>query len=118
MIIFDHPIWVHVRRYFYVPDNGARDNVDLLDLPDDLRALALGTVVNCCACEAVISPFRVRAKSLRARVAGTPDERRLFYAGTCASGDNAGCSRTTKASDHKATLLRSLGKFGANGGSL
>lgn len=111
MTILEHPLWPHVRGYFYVPERGERDNVDLLDLPDDLREFALEVVVNCCSCGAVIAPFRVRAKSLRARVSGAPDERRLFYAGTCASGVNSGCARTNAASENKAALLRILGKM-------
>ena len=111
MTVFEHPIWKYVAPYFHVPaGGGARDNVDLLDLPDDLRALALGVVVNCCACGAVIHPFRVRAKSGRARIAGSAEERRLFYASTCASADRPGCCRTNSASEHKLRLLREIGK--------
>lgn len=90
--------------------DGERDNMDLLDLPDDLRTLALGVVVNCVSCGAVIHPFRMRTKSLRARVSGAPDERRLFYAGTCASVENPGCSRTNAATEHKQLLIRTLGR--------
>lgn len=99
MILFDHPIWQYVAPYAHVEDG--RANVDFLQVPDQLRALALDAVCNCVACGAVIHPLRARAKSERSRVAGTAIERRLFYAPTCPTEVNSGCSRTVAARDHK-----------------
>ena len=109
MTIFEHPIFRHLRPYFHLGTEGGRDNVDLLQLPDHLRALALEIRVNCTACGAAISPFRVRAKSHRSRIAGSGEERRLFYAGTCAAEKNSGCARTVAARDHKILVRRVLG---------
>lgn len=106
MTIFDHPIFWHVLPYFHVGEGreaGGRDNVDLLELPDQLRALAVDVIVNCIACGAVISPFRARVKSEKCRVAGSAVERRLFYSGVCAS--DRSCSRTRACQQHKDELL-------------
>jgi len=107
MILFEHPIWRYVAPYGKMP--AGRDNLDFLSLPDDLRELALGVVCNCVSCGAVISPMRVRAQSERSRIAGTPTERRLFYAATCPTDKNAGCSRTTAAATHKDRLRSMFG---------
>jgi ribA/ribD-fused uncharacterized protein len=104
VILFDHPIWKHVAPFAKMV--AGRDNVDLLQLPDDLRVLAVDVVCNCVSCGAVIHPLRCRAKSDRSRVAGTAVERRLFYAATCPSEMNPGCSRTTAAQEHKEMVRR------------
>ncbi len=106
MIIFQHPIWRHIKSYCHMP--AGRDNVDLLDLPDDLRELCLDAKVNCAACGAVIYCFRQRQKSDRARIAGTPDERRLFYAATCPSSASPGCARTRAATEAKILMKKNL----------
>ena len=108
MIIFEHPIWRHVAPYVHLGEG--RDNVDLLGLPDQLRALSLEVICNCVACGEPIKVFRVRAQSDRSRIAGTPVERRLFYAATCPSEKNPGCSRTAAAKDHKNLVKRKLGR--------
>lgn len=105
MIAFDHPLWPALAPYARVAPG--RDNVDLLQLPDDLRAAALSTLVNCVACGAPIHCFRARAKSKRARIGGTETERRLFYAATCVAP--AGCSRSRAAKDHKNYVRRLFG---------
>ena len=110
MTLPEHPIYRYVAPYAKI--SAGRDNVDFLNLPDDLRELALGVVCNCVSCGAVIHPMRTRAKSERSRIAGTATERRLFYAATCPTDKNAGCSRTTAAQQHK-TRLRSM--FGIQG---
>lgn len=107
MTIFDHPVWKYVASYAHL-DEG-RDNVDLLQLPDQLRALALDVICNCVSCGALIHPLRARVLSARSRVAGSGTERRLFYAATCPSEVNPGCSRTLAAKDAKALMRRKLG---------
>jgi hypothetical protein len=106
MTVLDHPIWKYIRPFITV--NAARENIDVREIPDDLRDCALDIVVNCAACGKVIHPFRVRAKSDRARIADSAEERRLFYAGTCPSERDPGCSRTTAAREHKDFMLRNL----------
>ena len=106
MTIFDHPIFTHIAPYFHVPPG--RDNADLLGLPDQLIALALKVQTNCPACGQPVFPLRRRAQSARSRIAGTPVERRLFYAATCPSEKNPGCARTAAAKDHKSTFIRRL----------
>lgn len=108
MNLFDHPIWPHLRPYASL-DEG-RANLDFLQLPDQLRELALGVVVNCVACGRPISPLRARAKSQRSRVAGSATERRLFYAPTCPTDVNVGCSRALAAREHKDWLVREIVK--------
>lgn len=107
MIILEHPIWKYIRPYVHLGESD-RANVDVLDLPDSLRNVALDVRVNCCACGAVISPFRRRVQSERARIVGAPEERRLFYSGTCPSEKNAGCSRTNLAGEHKDLIVKIL----------
>ena len=107
MILFDHPVWPHVAPYAHV--DAGRDNLDFLQMPDQLRGLALGVVANCVSCGAVVHPLRARAKSERSRVAGTAVERRLFYAPTCPTETRPGCSRTKAAMAHKAEALARLG---------
>lgn len=99
MTLFEHPIWPYVLPYAHLDDG--RDNIDFLQLPDQIRELALQSVANCPACGAVVHPLRARAMSERSRVAGSPVERRLFYAATCPAEVNAGCSRTIAARNHK-----------------
>lgn len=106
MILTDHPIFEYIAPYFHLGDSD-RDNLDVLQIPDQLRDIALQTVVCCCACGAVIHPLRTRALSERSRVAGTV-ERRLFYSGTCSSETNPGCSRTIAARDHKSAMRSCL----------
>lgn len=100
MTIFDHPIWPHIAAYAKV--SLGRDNIDLLQLPEQLRGLALDAVANCISCGKIIHPLRARVKSGRSRIAGTELERRLFYAPTCPTEIDPGCSRTKAAKDHKA----------------
>lgn len=107
MTLFDHPIWRHIAPYAHIRDK--RTNLDFLQMPDQLRELALGAVVNCVACFAVISPLRARAKSNRSRIADTALERRLFYAPTCPTDKDSGCSRSKAAQDHKDRLMRMFG---------
>ena len=102
MNVLDHPIWPHVLPYAHLVEG--RDNIDLLQLPMTMRALALGIVTNCVSCGAVIHPFRARVKSERSRISGKVEEHRLFYAPTCPSTKNPGCSRTTAAQQHKAVI--------------
>jgi hypothetical protein len=106
MFLFEHPIFKHIAPYAHVSDG--RDNVDFLQLPDMLRALALEVQTNCPACGASVFSLRARAKSSRARIAGTETERRLFYAPTCPTEKNPGCSRTKAAKDHKLTIVSRL----------
>jgi hypothetical protein len=103
--LFEHPIWQHVRPYAHLSDG--RENLDFLQLPDQLRELALEVEVNCIACGRSIRPMRAREMSERSRVAGTPTERRLFYASTCPSEVDLGCARTKAAKDHK-NLVRAM----------
>lgn len=107
MTLLDHPIFKHLASYASVDEQ--RANVDFLQLPEQLRALALDVVVNCVSCGAVIHPLRARAQSERSRVGNSPTERRLFYAATCPSEVNAGCSRTHVAKQHKVAVLAALG---------
>lgn len=99
MTLFEHPIWRYIAPYAHVEAN--RSNVDFLQVPDQLRSLALEVVTNCCSCGAVIHPLRARAKSERSRIGGTAIEKRLFYAPTCPTEVNSGCSRTHAAREHK-----------------
>lgn len=114
MILFDHPIWKHIKKYAAVAEG--RDNLDFHQLPDQLRALALEVTANCVACGAVVNPLRARAKSERSRIAGSPVERRLFYAPTCLTEKNPGCSRARAARDHKKIVRVALGLPQTSGG--
>jgi hypothetical protein len=107
--VFDYPIWSLFKPYARLVGQGNRANVDLLQLPDDLRAAALAITTPCVACGNEIHPFRCRAASQRARIANRPEERRLFYAATCAATVNPGCSRTTQARDHQRKVRDILG---------
>lgn len=107
MTIFDHPILQYLVPYFHLGDG--RDNLDLLQLPPDLRELALQVVTNCPSCGAVVYPFRARAKSSRSRIAHTEYEHRLFYAPTCPTEIDPGCSRTAAAKAHKEVLRAMFG---------
>ena len=102
MILFDHPIWLHLKPYARL--DAGRDNLDLHQLPEKLRELALGVFTNCIACGESIHPLRAREKSQRSRVGGTQVEKRLFYAPTCPTEKNPGCSRTRVARAHKETI--------------
>lgn len=104
MTLFEHPIWRHLAVFCHMTAN--RDNLDLLQLPEQLRELALEVVANCVACGAVLHPLRARVKSGRSRVAGTALERRLFYAPTCPIETDRGCSRSKAAQDHKNEVRR------------
>lgn len=106
MTIFEHPIWPYIRPFAQVSDG--RANVDFLQLPAQLRSLALDAVCNCVSCGKVIHPLRARAKSERSRIAGTPTEWRLFYAPTCETEKDAGCSRTKSAKSHKDETIKML----------
>lgn len=108
MILFEHPIWQYVLPYAHL--SAGRDNLDLLGLPDQLRELALGVQTNCVACGAVIAPLRARVKSERSRIGNTETERRLFYAPTCPTENNPGCSRTRVAQRHKDAMRAELAK--------
>lgn len=99
MTLFEHPLWQHVAPYAKLTEG--RDNLDFLNLPDQLRALALDVLVNCVSCGRPIRCLRARVKSSRSRVGGTETERRLFYAPTCETEVNAGCSRTRAMKCHK-----------------
>lgn len=107
MTIFDHPIWPIVEPFARLASG--RNNLDILQPPDDVRKQALAAIANCVACGVEIHPFRVRVKSKRSRVAGDVVERRLFYAATCPSSVNPGCSRTKAAKDHKKRVLLEMG---------
>lgn len=107
MTLFEHTIWPYIAPYIHIDAN--RGNVDVLQLPDQLRELALGVVANCISCGAVISPLRARAKSSRSRVANTGIERRLFYAPTCPSDRDSGCSRSKIARAHKIEVMKMFG---------
>ena len=107
MTLFDHPIFRYIAPYAHITNE--RANVDFLQLPNDLRSLALDVETNCPACGALVKPIRMRAKSERSRVAGTAIERRLFYAPTCPTEVNSGCSRTVAARDHKKRVRRIFG---------
>lgn len=112
MTLLDHPAWPYLVKFIHIPEG--RDNVDLLDVPDDLRAIALEVVCNCISCGAVIKPLRARAKSSRSRIANTAVERRMFYAPTCPSERDAGCARSKAARQHKAEFLKMFGRTGNN----
>ena len=107
MQLFEHPIFRHIAGYAHVSEG--RDNVDFLQLPDLLRALALEVQTNCPACGQVTNPLRARLKSEQSRIAGTETERRLFYAPTCPTEKNSGCSRTRAAKDAKEAIKHMLG---------
>lgn len=102
MTLFEHPIWPHVAPYARL--DGGRANLDLHQLPDQLRDLALAVETNCVACGKVIHPLRARVLSSRSRVAGSLVEHRLFYAPTCPTDADPGCSRTVAARNHKRRL--------------
>lgn len=106
MLLFDHPIFKHIVKYASISDD--RANVDFLQMPDLLRALAMEVICNCPSCGAVAFPLRARAKSHQSRVAGTETERRLFYAPTCPTEKSPGCSRTKSAKDHKQVFISKL----------
>jgi hypothetical protein len=107
MTIFNHSIWKDLKPYAVL--SSGRNNLDLLQLPDDLRARALAITLPCCACGEPIHIFRARMKSSRSRIAGQVEERRLFYAATCPSSANAGCARSVAARNHKRSLKDILG---------
>lgn len=108
MILFEHPIWRYLRPYAHLAEG--RDNLDILQLPDQLRTLALEHVwANCVSCGAAIHPLRARALSERSRVAHTAIERRLFYAPTCPTEKDPGCSRTKAAQRHKDDVREMFG---------
>ncbi len=106
--VFDHPLWSSLGKYARLSDG--RDNLDLLQLPDELRAQAMALSLPCVACAAPCHVFRARLKSERSRVAGQVEEHRLFYAATCPSTVNAGCSRSKAAKSHKRRVRELLGK--------
>jgi len=106
--LFDHPIWGLVEPYAHL--SLGRANVDFLQLPDQLRSLALDVVVNCVSCGALIHPMRERAPSSRSRVSRTAVERRLFYAASCTAERSPGCSRTVAAMRHKDEVRARLGR--------
>ena len=87
-------------------------NVDFLQLPDDLRKLALQVEVNCVACGRPIHPLRARAKSERSRIGHSVTEHRLFYAPTCPTDVNPGCARTHEARSHKIAFIAALSAQG------
>lgn len=91
-------------------------NVDFLQLPDDLRKLALQVECNCVACGRSIHPLRARAKSERSRIGHSVTEHRLFYAPTCPTDVNPGCARTHEARDHKLVMLSVLTEQGVKSG--
>lgn len=106
--VFDRPIWKDLQGYARLNDR--RDNLDLLQLPDDLREQAAAVRCPCISCGAEIRVFRARLKSGRSRVAGQIEERRLFYAATCPTEVNSGCSRSRQAKEHKQFVRALLGK--------
>lgn len=108
MTIFDHPLWPRLRPYAAIYKN--RENLDLLQLPDDLRDEAKAIELPCVSCGSPCRVFRARLKSARSRVGGKPEERRLFYASTCPSHVNAGCARSRAAKDHKRLVRDALGE--------
>mgnify|MGYP001585531814 FL=1 len=99
MTIFDHPLWPSLLPFSRLSEG--RDNLDLLQLPDDLRTEAVKIVLPCVACAAPIRVFRARVKSNRSRIANQVEERRMFYAATCPASVNPGCARSKAAKDHK-----------------
>ena len=106
MLLFDHPIWPYLKPYAHMPR--ATGHCDFLHLPEQLRELALKTVVNCCACGALISPMRARQKSDKSRIAHTAIEWRLFYSATCQT--NLSCTRTKEAGEHRKLLWSKVGR--------
>ncbi len=106
MLLFSHPIWPYLRPYAHMPR--ATGHCDFLHLPDALRSLALQVRVNCCACDAVISPLRARQKSQKSRISGTAIEWRLFYSATCDT--NLSCTRTKEAGEHRQRLWAEVGR--------
>lgn len=109
--IFEHPIWRWVAPHAHL-GTVDRDNLDFLELSDQLRELAIGVITNCISCGEPCHPMRARATSNRSRIAGTPVERRLFYAPTCPTEVNPGCSRTKSAKRHKRTVRQQLALLG------
>lgn len=107
MNVFEHELWTSLRPYARLSDG--RDNLDLLQLPNDLRAKALAAEFPCVACGQPCRVFRARVKSGRSRVAGRAEERRLFYAATCPASVNAGCARSRAAKSHKRVVRSRLG---------
>lgn len=108
MTIFDHPLWPSIQPYALLAEG--RDNLDILQPPDEVRAEAVNVTVPCVACGNLMHPFRVRARSGRSRVSGAPEERRLYYAATCPTDVNPGCSRTVAAKSHKNLVRRMFGR--------
>lgn len=106
MTLFDLPIWQAIAPFSHL--SNLRDNLDILQLPDSLRASALNAIAHCVACGEEIHPLRARMKSKRSNVAGTETERRLFYAATCSAEKNPGCARTRAASEHKKWVKRTF----------
>lgn len=106
MKVFDHPLWAKLLPYarFGV----GRSNVDLLQLPDELRMQALALELPCVACGKPVKVFRARLKSGRSRISGAVEEHRLFYAATCPEAVNIGCSRSKAAKEHKAEMRQRL----------
>lgn len=105
--VFDLPIWPDLLPYARISPR--RDNLDLLQLPDDLRQRAQALELPCVACAALCHVFRARVKSGRSRIAGQVEERRLFYAATCPSSVNTGCARSRAAKEHKRAVCRLAG---------
>ncbi len=106
--IFESPEWEKFSPYARL--SVGRDNLDLLQLPDDLRSLAVRILRPCVACGNLVRVFRARMKSKRSRIANQVEERRLFYAASCPSDVNAGCARSKAAQDHKKRVRDLLGK--------
>lgn len=107
MTIFDHGLWPRLKIYARL-SNG-RDNLDLLQLPNDLRILASQILLPCVACGEPIRVFRARMKSKRSRIAKQVEERRMFYASTCPGNVNSGCARSTAAMAHKQVVRDHFG---------
>ena len=108
MTIFDHLLWPALLPFARLSEG--RDNLDLLQLPDDLRVQAPAIILPCVACAEPVRVFRARMKSGRSRIAGSVEERRMFYAATCPASVNPGCARSKAAQAHKRFIRERLGQ--------
>lgn len=107
MTLFEHPLWSRLLPYAHLA--AGRDNLDLLQLPEDLRAEAVCVALPCVACGSLVRVLRARLKSRRSRIAGQAEEHRLFYAATCPAAKNPGCARSRAAKDHRRRVRDALG---------
>ena len=105
-LLVDLEFWKEIRPFLHttvrsaLPGRSASPRIEFQRLPEALKLRALAIEANCVACGGLIFPLRIRVQSEASRIAGLAAEKRLFYAPTCLSTKNPGCSRTKLAKQH------------------